>query len=146
MYPDPVAQEIKHQLLSLPSLDSASTGENIGNLVLKELKNNNIPVENCISLGSDNAPVMLGKKNGAIAHLNQINSNIIALGCPCHLINIAAQNAAKALPVAIDQLLIDIYYYLEASVNRKLRLHEFQDLCGLDYKKCLGMFALDGCL
>lgn len=75
---------------------------------------------------------MLGKKNGAIAHLNNVNAKIITLSCPCHLINIAAQNAAKRLPVAINQLIIDIYHYLEASVSSKLKLQEFQDLCDLD--------------
>lgn len=137
MYADDVSKEIRHQLLSLPALESASTGVNIGQLIITELTNKGIPLDHCISMGSDNAPVMLGRKTGVIAQLNEVNRGIIALGCPCHLINIAAQNAAKAIPVSIDNLLIDIYYYLEASVNRKLKLNEFQDLCGLDMQKML---------
>ena len=33
--------------------------------------------------------------------------------------HIAAEKAAKQLPVAVEDLLIDIYYYLEKSSKRK---------------------------
>lgn len=42
MYADESSKEIKHQLLSLPALESASIGKNIGNLAIKELLRNSI--------------------------------------------------------------------------------------------------------
>ncbi|RUS87864.1 hypothetical protein EGW08_004397 [Elysia chlorotica] len=126
---------VTSQLLSIPALETPSTGENIGDLVLKELSNIGIPIDNCLAMGSDNAAVMLGKKNGVIAKLQSANADVIALGWPCHLINLAAHRAAIKLPVSIDNCLIDIFYYLEGSVNRKLRFRRFSS-----------MFALGGCL
>lgn len=135
--PDEESSSIKTCLLSVPVLTEQSTGENIGKLILSELKRLNIPIKNCLSMGSDNAPVMLGKKNGVISSLKVEQPHMIALGCPCHLINLAANHAAKLLPVSIDSLLIDIYYYLEHSVNRKLRLKELQELSDVDVEKVL---------
>ena len=137
--------------MSVPELQSASTGVNIGNLVLSELKNLNVPISNCIAMGSDNAPVMLGQKQGVLFVLQTHQVEIIALGCPCHLINIAAQNAAKMLPVSIDSLLIDLFYCMEGSVNRKQRLTELQIECGEEVRKilkhvCTRWLSLGQCL
>ncbi|XP_030849057.1 uncharacterized protein LOC115927400 [Strongylocentrotus purpuratus] len=52
------------------------------------------------------------------------------LGCPNQLIDLAAKAVSSALPYSIDSLLIDVFYYLEASVNRKLNLIKFQMLIG----------------
>ena len=117
IYPDNDAKTMKCRLLSLPTLEVSSAGENIANLVIATLEENNIPITNCLSLGSDNAAVMVGKKNGVIAKLRCHHEQIISIGCPCHLINLAAQHAARELPVSVDNLLIDVFYYLEGSVN-----------------------------
>lgn len=135
--PDQHSKSVKTQLLSVPVLTGPSTGDNIGHLLLNELQGMGVPITNCISMGSDNANVMLGKKNGVISVLREEQSDLIALGCPCHLINLAAHNAASALPVSVDSLLIDLYYYMENSVNRKLRLKEVQDLFGVEVERVL---------
>ena len=53
-YPDNTTKTIKSQLLSLPSLYGPSSGTNIGELVLAELKALGVPFKNCVSLSSDN--------------------------------------------------------------------------------------------
>ncbi|GBN99707.1 hypothetical protein AVEN_193578-1 [Araneus ventricosus] len=55
-------QKIESSLLSASALEGDSTGVNIAKLMLNELKSNNIPLENCLALSADNAPVMIGKK------------------------------------------------------------------------------------
>ena len=81
-YLDSETKSIKLQLMSFPELQSASTGVNIGNLVLSKLKNLNVPISNCIAMGSDNAPAMLGQKQGLLSVLQTHQAEIIALGCP----------------------------------------------------------------
>ena len=135
----------------MPSLYGPSSGANIGELVLAELKALGVPFQNCVSLSSDNAPVMLGSKGGVIAKLRESQPDLFAIGCPCHLINLAAQHAASELPLSIDSLLIDVYYYLEASVNRKQNFQEFQDLMGVDQQRilkhvCTRWLSLGQCL
>lgn len=89
-----------------------STGENIANLILSDLKNFDIPISNLIAFGADNAAVMMGHMKGAAAFLKN-HQNEIIIGCPCHLLNLAAEKAAAALPINVDKVLVDIYYYLQ---------------------------------
>jgi hypothetical protein len=45
-----------------------------------------------------------------------ICTSICISGCPCHLVHIAAHKAAEKLPIKFEDLLIDIYYYLDLPV------------------------------
>ncbi|KAK6486769.1 zinc finger MYM-type protein 6-like [Huso huso] len=60
------------------------------------------------------------------------NNSVHVQGCPCHLIHIA-----ERLPARIDELLIDIYYYLDKSGKRHKQLKQCQDLCGTEARKIL---------
>eukprot|EP00057_Strongylocentrotus_purpuratus_P018798 XP_011673272.1 PREDICTED: uncharacterized protein LOC105442653 [Strongylocentrotus purpuratus] len=76
---------------------------------------------------------------------------VSVLGCPNHLIDSAAKDASSALPYSIDSLLIDVFYYLEASVNRKLNLKKFQMLIGNEVQAvlkhaCTRWLSLGQCL
>lgn len=128
---------IESTLLSIPNLVGNSTGENISSLIIAEFEKLKIPLEHCIAFSADNAAVMQGKKNGVISFLEKRNPNIISIGCCCHLINIASEKGAATLPVKVDEVLIDIFYYLKRSVNRKEALKSFQELCGKEAQKIL---------
>ncbi|CAN7981898.1 unnamed protein product, partial [Ixodes pacificus] len=78
----------------------------------------NISFSNCIAFGSDNANVMLGKKNGVAAVLTEANENVFIIGCPCHLIKIAAEKAASCLPGKVDEVLVDIFFFITAELLR----------------------------
>lgn len=58
-------------------------------------------------------------------------------GCPCHLMHIAAERAAKQLPVRVDDLLIDIFYHLEKSSKRKQEFRAFQEKTGVPQHKII---------
>lgn len=120
-------------LLSLPACDGPSTGENIFNLLDDEIENWDL----CIGFCSDNANVMAGSKKGVTAFIKQKNPDIFASGCTCHLLHLAASHAAKELPVKLDDILIDIYYYLDKSVKRKKALSELQQLHSDEVHKIL---------
>lgn len=129
--------KIVSRLLSLPDLQGDATGKNIGNLVLNELERFNVPVEHLVAFSADNAAVMLGNKNGVAAVLKQKQEALVVVGCPCHLINLAAEKAAAVLPCKVGDILIDVYYYLEKSVKRKEKLHKFQELYNNEARKIL---------
>lgn len=143
--------EIESRLLSVPALEGDSTGINIGNLLLQNLKENGIPYSNCLALGADNAPVMVGHKSGVASVLKREIPNLVVIGCPCHLVNLAAEKAAAFLPVKVDEMLVDIFYYLEKSEKRKEKVREFQKLHDTDVKKilkhvCTRWLSLGKCL
>ena len=79
--------------------------------------------------------VMQGLKEGTAGYINKKNSAVYVLGCPCHLIDLAAEKAAAQLPVPIEELLVDVFFYLDKSSKRKQGLKEFQDLCGVEMRK-----------
>nr|XP_042902141.1 uncharacterized protein LOC122270094 [Parasteatoda tepidariorum] len=150
-YFDANAGEVKVSLLAVPTLDLSSTGQNIGNLVLKTLKLKNIPLENCLALSCDNAPVMVGSKNGVAAVIKTANPEIFVVGCPCHLVHIAAERGAAALPISVSDVLVDIFFYLEKSSKKKLELKALQILHDVDTHKilkhtCTRWLSLGRCL
>lgn len=136
-YFDHVEGKIENSLLAVPVLSGTSTGQNIGNLLLETLQSRAIPMKNCIALSADNAYVMVGLKNGVAAILKRENEEILVLGCSCHLIHLAAEKGAKSLPVKVDEILIDIFYYLQRSGKRKEELKQLQSLYDVDNYKIL---------
>ncbi|KAH6933508.1 hypothetical protein HPB50_015844 [Hyalomma asiaticum] len=88
------------------ALSAGAPWRKIGNLILDTLILRGILVENCIAFSADNANVMVSKKNGVAAVLEAK----IVIGCPCHLINLAAGKGAACLPAKFDEVLVDINY------------------------------------
>ena len=105
--------KIVTMLLALGTYTEGSTGENIFKVMDNELKKRAIPWENCIEFCSYNASVVMGVHKGVVAHVIKKCPNVAVIGCPCHLIHLAAPRAASQRPVDIEDLLVDIYYYLE---------------------------------
>lgn len=134
---DKEAQDIVSCVVSLPELKGESTGRNIGNLVVNELQRLNVPISNMIAFSADNAAVMMGCRNGAVAVLKEKQENLIVIGCLCHLINLAAEKGTACLNIKVDEILVDTYYYLEKSSKRKDSLKKFQGLHGEEAKKVL---------
>lgn len=66
-------------------------------------------MQNVSSFNSDNCNVMKGSRGGVIAKLQAENSNILDIGCCCHLANLAVNAMLKKTPnLNIDQLILDI--------------------------------------
>lgn len=148
---DAVQENVTSSVLSVPALEGDSTGHNIGKLLLSQLEFHKIPIKNCLAFCSDNAPVMIGQKNGVLAVLKEAHADIFGIGCSCHLINLAAEKAAASLPLRIDEILVDLFYYLEKSAKRKERLQKFQSLHGKEIQKllkhvCTRWLSLGRCL
>lgn len=70
---------VESRLHCLSTLQVQTTGRNIGKLITDALAFFDIPVSNCVAFCSDNANVMLGKKNGVAAGLTELYENIITI-------------------------------------------------------------------
>lgn len=134
---DETVCKITSCILSIKECKEASTGENIFKILDSELKSAQILWSNCVSFSTDNASVMLGTSKGVAAYIHKENATVYIMGCPCHLMHLAAKKACKALPVLIDELLIDIYYYIDKSSNRLQNIKKFQALCDTEMHKIL---------
>ncbi|XP_070186115.1 zinc finger BED domain-containing protein 5-like [Littorina saxatilis] len=111
-------------------------GENIFKLVDSEFKAQQIPWENCISFGCDNANVMTGCHKGVIAFVRTKQPNVHMAGCCLHLVHIAAKKGAALLP-PVEDILVDIFYYFNKSVNRQTELKGLQELYDVEQRKML---------
>jgi hypothetical protein len=142
---------VSSELLCVPTVQGSATGENIFSVIDAVFSSHGIPWENCISSGCDNANVMVGKKKGVYGFLLQKNPAVHLSGCTLHLVHIAAEKAANVLPAAIEEILIDIYYYFKKSSKRQDSLGMFQDMYDIDQKKMIKHVAtrwlsIDRCL
>lgn len=134
-------------LLSVRSCNGSSTGENIFNILDKELKDNNISWNNCVSFACENANVMIGIHKGVGAFIHKENESIYLNCCPCHLLHLTAKSANKELSIDIEEQLMDIYFYLDKSSKRKKKnLNNLNLNMGLSCIKSLSMHLLDSYL
>ncbi|CAN7946269.1 unnamed protein product [Ixodes hexagonus] len=62
-------------------------------------------MENRAAFCADNANVMTGKKNGVAAVLKEAQESLVVVGCPCHLVNLAAEKGAVRLLAKFDEAL-----------------------------------------
>ena len=136
-YYDKSVSRVNCGLLSLVECDLASTGENIFKILDNELTSREIPWGNCLSFTSDNASVMMGSKKGVAAFVLKKQPNVHIVGCACHLMDLASKRASHVLPCAVDDCLVDIYYYLHKSSERQQSLILFQKLNGNKVMKIL---------
>eukprot|EP00057_Strongylocentrotus_purpuratus_P009553 XP_011664027.1 PREDICTED: uncharacterized protein LOC105438204 isoform X1 [Strongylocentrotus purpuratus] len=134
---DEMEGKVLCQLLSLKESSERSTGENIFGILDHELKTHNISWTNCVSLSSDNASVMLGKHKGVAAYAKEQNANIFIAGCSCHLIHLAAQKGSQKLKFPLDDLLVDVFYYIDKSSLRHQAIIRLQKEHGVATKKIL---------
>jgi len=130
-YFDAQLGKVMCMMQSLQECTEASTGDNIFRIL------HNILWQNCIGFAADNASVMSGKNKGVASFLRQKVPSIYIVGCACHLMHLAAGKAASSLSVKVDELLIDVYYYLDKSSSRKQHLEQFQKLHAIDVHKIL---------
>lgn len=128
---------VHSEVVSVPVCEGSATGKNIFELIDNFFSKKDIPWSNCIAIGSDNANVMTGQKKGFFGFCKDKHSEIILSGCPLHLVHLAAEKGADALPISPQDLLVDIYFYFEKSSLRSHRLSQFQELYGKDQLKVI---------
>ena len=81
--------------------------------------------EQCVALFIDNESTMSGMIKGLNGFVHRKQDKVLITGCTCHLIHLAAGEAAAKLQIKNDDDLIDIYFYLEKSQKHHILLEEF---------------------
>ena len=72
-------------------------------------------------VGTDGAPVMLGKKGGLVALLKQQQPCLVGIHCMAHRLELALKKTVNSFPMfaAIEQLMLDLYmFYHYSPLNR----------------------------
>ena len=90
--------------------------------------------ERIVSFASNMCNVLKGARGGVIAKIRQEQRKIIDIHCNCHVLNLAVKSAVKALPLKVDELLVDTFYQFHHSVKRIVSLQEYADFCNFQFK------------
>ena len=109
------------------------TAEGIFTALKETLERYSIPFSNLLSFTSDTCSVMKGTRGGVIAKLRTLQMKVIDIHCICHLISLCVKAAVKALPLKIDEVLVDIFYHFRNSVKRMSSLLEYAQFCSTEY-------------
>ena len=107
------AHKIVTVLLGLKESQQSSIGENMFKLLDSELKTNNLDWKN-FQL-EKLAAAMTGKYKGVWPFIPKENPNVFLAQCCCHLLHIGADRGCQALDAPVEDLVIDVYYYLHKS-------------------------------
>ena len=79
-----------------------------------------------VAFMSDTTTVMKGAWFGVQKLIKREHQSLYDVGCICHLANPTIKASLQSLPIDIDQLFVDVYYYFFHSSKRK---QKFQDRC-----------------
>ncbi|XP_052072307.1 uncharacterized protein LOC127710472 [Mytilus californianus] len=126
----------KTRFLTMP-ICNIGISQNIFDQLQQTFANYTIPWTNVLSFMSGNCSVMMGKNNSVMTRIKEQSPDVFDFGCVCHLANLCAVAGVKALPVSIDDMLVDIYYHFHHSSKRKEQYKEFLDFCDVEPSKLL---------
>ena len=120
---------------------TASTAEAIFNKMDEVINNNGISWHNCVGMSVDNTSVNIGRHNSIKTRVLNANDAVYFMGCPCHILHNTAYYAGKAFEDAcdfsVDDMCVDIFYWLHHSSKRKNLLAEFCDFCDVEYRQVI---------
>lgn len=97
-----------------------TTGQSLSALILKTLKELNIPFKDCRGQSYDNGAKMKGKQKGVQARLLELNSRALFVPCGAHTVNLVVSDAAKSSTDATGYFgyLQKLYNLFSASTQR----------------------------
>ncbi len=74
---------------------------------------------------SDTTNVIKCTRSGVQKLIRNQYPQVFDVGCICHLVDLAAKSGMKVLPIDIDQLFLDVFYYFYHSSKRKQEFCDF---------------------
>ena len=105
------------------------TAQNLFVALKESLSRNGLDFSKCIAFMSDTTNVMKGARSGVQRLIRNECPHVLDVRCIRHLADLTIKAGIGALPVDIDKLFIDVFYYFYHSSKRK---QEFCDLwCSL---------------
>ena len=115
---------IKTRFLDMPIVN-IGTASNIFSALKASLEKYGLDFSKAMAFMSDTANVMKGCRSGVQKLIKNENPFLYDIGCICHLADLCIKAGMSTLPLDIDQLFIDIYYYFQHSSKRN---QEFVDM------------------
>ena len=112
------------RFLDMPIVN-IGTAQNLFEALKCSLEKKGLDFSMVIAFMSDTTNDMKGSRSGVQKLIKDENPSVCDVGCICHLADLTVKSGMKTLPLDIDQLFIDIYWYFYHSSKR---IQEFADL------------------
>lgn len=106
------------RFLDMPIVN-IGTAVNLFTALKTSLESKGYNFSKAVAFMSDTTNVMKGARSGVQKRIKNEHPHLYDVSCICHLANLTVKAGLKALPVDIDQLLIDVFYYFYYSSRRK---------------------------
>ena len=120
--------DVRTRFIDMPIVNIGSA-RNLFDALKLSLSNNGLDFSKCLSFMSDTTNVMKGARSGVQKLIRNECPHVLDVGCICHLADLIVKSGMQSLPVNVDQLFVDVFYYFYHSSKRK---QEFCDLwCSL---------------
>ena len=125
---DSELRDVHTRFLDMPVVN-IGTARNLFEALKTSLTSKGLDFSKVVAFMSDTTNVMKGARSGVQKLIKNEHPTLYDVGCICHLADLTLKAAMKTLPIDIDQLFIDVFYYFYHSSKRT---QEFADLwCSL---------------
>lgn len=81
-------------------IDNISIFTAMFNMISSTLRDNDIPIENCVAVALDNTNSNMGAHNSLKTRMQGANPSIYVVGCVCHMLHNAGQHGIHTLEVS----------------------------------------------
>ena len=111
------------RFLDMPIVNIGSA-TNLFRALKTSLSEHGLDFSKTVAFMSDTTNVMKGARSGVQKLIKREHPSLYDVGCICHLANLTIKAGLDSLPVDIDQLFVDIFYYFFHSTKRKQEFHD----------------------
>ena len=115
---DPAVGDVRTRFIDMPVVN-IGTAQNLFSALKLSLSNKGFDFSNVVAFMSDTTNVMKGARSGVQKLIKNDNPHLYDVGCICHLADLTVKAGMETLPIDIDQLFIDVFYFFYHSSKRK---------------------------
>lgn len=118
------------------------TSDTITELIITQLRQHDL-LSKCIAFAGDNCNTNFGGierygTNNVFHKLKEnLNPNMVGVGCSAHVINNAVHHGCDLLPVDVEAIILKIYNFFATYTVRTEALKEFCETAEVEYKQLL---------
>ena len=125
---DPELRDVRTRFVDMPVVN-IGPAHNLFETLKSSLTQKSMDFSKAVTFMSDTTNVMKGVRSGVQKLIKDENPMLYDVGCICHLADLTVKAGMSTLPIDIDQLFIDVFYFFYHSSKCK---QEFVDLwCSL---------------
>ncbi len=110
--------DVRTRYFDMPVVN-IGTARNLFDALKLSLSKKGLDFEKCVAFMSDTTNVMKGVRSGVQKLITNECPKLHDVGCICHLADLTIKAGMETLPVDIDQLFVDIFYFFFHSSKRK---------------------------